>query len=79
MADLQRVGQTALELIEDLEHRDDVDDYEVGAVLLVLELKDDEGSMLLTRCTEDRAWVKLGLLEAASIGERAALEPEEQD
>lgn len=76
MADLSHLGQIALELLEDMADVAEDVDMEVGEVMIVAELKGDGRTTVMTRCTEDRAWIKLGLLEAASIFERAVLQPD---
>lgn len=79
MADLSELGQVALELLEDVSERADEGDFEVGQVMIVAELTNETHTIVTTRCTEDRAWVKLGLLEAAALYERAVLTPEVDD
>jgi hypothetical protein len=63
--DTRKVGHVAAELMDRVaaEHGDDV---EVDTVLLIVSLDGGESWGIETRCSDQRDWVKLGLVESVA-------------
>lgn len=84
--DTTRVGTVAAELMEGLAEgwEDHPHDVEIGEVLILVELRGDDGDAGWTdvafRCSDPRQWVQRGLLHAAlSSDDVEPLAPDEDD
>lgn len=71
--DTSKVGHVAAGLMEKIatEHADG--GLRVGTVMLIVELEDEAQTGIVTRCSNPRDWVKLGLVEAVAADLRASL------
>lgn len=66
-----------MELMGDIE--EESPDMDLGVVMVIAEARDDDGVRLHIRCSDDRTWVQLGLLEAGAHSQREHLRLSEDD
>lgn len=63
--DLNKIGNEMASLLDMLAEEHSEGDAEVGLVLVVVELKDDDSSWISYRCSDPRPWVQRAMLSEA--------------
>lgn len=63
--DTSKVGHVAASLMEDVAEKHG-GDVEIGAVMMIVALENDDSWGIETRCSDQRDWVKLGLVESVA-------------
>jgi hypothetical protein len=65
VTDTSRVGVVAAELMQDIAEKHG-GDVEIGTVMVIVALESDDSWGIETRCSDQRDWVKLGLVESVA-------------
>jgi len=65
--DTTKLGELAAQFMEELtEEYGDNEEEEIDMVVMAVELKDSESTVIVTKSSDDRAWVEAAFFEAAS-------------